>query len=989
MAEDLKNLESSFNPLDELASFTKQLAKMRKDVGNTIIAMRKQMGTGLIDMKLVKKQFEELEKYVGKEASRFGTQVENIQKSIVKNFIQGESKLLAKLQKDRINEVLGAQSVKAEQILQNIQNSVATLDFAEAYEDALDELDDIMLSNAKMIEQAKAEGILKTKALYTARQINNQINETVGLRQKEFDAVLKINDQLVAAKAAVSDFVDSAFSFFDKIPGGEYFKTALGLDKIKEDIMKNVGDALSKSIDMGVNTTKAFQVALKGVVGTYLKFAKMIMLNPWTLALIGIALLIKQFIDLEQAAENFREATGLTVSQTAELTPNLESAAMKMRQFGVTVEDAYGSAGALFSRFKNVDLLTLDLIENISLMQANLGISQETGAQITQQFLAMKGVSRDNLKSWIGITAQLAESAGVAPSAVFADIAENAELIATYFRADIREVIKTAVAVQKLGLELEDVGKIIDTTMDWESSVNKELEASILLGKQINFNAARQMIFRGDIEGATKEVMNQVGSLAEFDKMNYIQKKAIAEATGLSVAKLEESLTTQKLLNEMSSSQRKEYDALNKSLEEGAMISGEQLLEQKRIHSTVTNLKASFMAIGSALGRVILPIINVMRPTVEGIATVMSKIADVINDIVDGFDKLIPGSKSVITTLAGLPLILLATKKMLPGLMGSLTGMFGKIFGGKKGIPGGEQLDLFGKGTSAAGKGAGTISKSTSMFEKLDAKKMLQGAAAILIISGALWVFAKALQEFGNNDKLVESMIAAAIGLGILTAAVFVLGTFMTSGVGALAIIGGAAAMAIMAGALWILGKAINEFVPMVDTLLKGIGVIVEIVGEAITKVITAVADSFVKLSGLGSGLAVTAMAIYALSGAMAAFIAVSTAGSFATMFSGLLGESPIDQLERLAAIGPGLMLTANALKQFTGVPEISAAGIGGTVELATTMGGLGGAIMEGNNKINSKLDEVIAAVKDINVYMDGRKVNENIARNTSTSKQT
>jgi hypothetical protein len=964
-----KTPEENFNPADELKSFTQQLSKMKKEVSSTVKDMSKEIGTGLIDMSLVKQQFKKLETYIGKQSD---ATLKGYRKRIG-TFIQEQKEIVRQLQKDSVTMTLIEQQKTLVKSFQDIYTEAGTLEFPDAFERAKESAKETLEISEQLIQKAVKDGILKTSAIKKARETLEFMKGEVYLKEQQLEKVVAINDQLTAARDAIGEMVDTSFAFFDKIPGGEYFKTALGLDKIKEDIKKNVGVALSQSIGQGINTTGALKVAMQGVVSTYLSFAKMLLFNPWTLAIIGIVLLIKQFADLEAAGEDFRRSTGLTLALTQQLTPQIESAALSMRKYGVTVEDAYNASAALYSKFQNIQVLTPTLIKTVALMEAKLGVSNENAAQVLETFMAMKDVSKDTIGYWIDTTSQLSHAAGVAPADVFSDIAGNSELIATYMGASVEEIIKTAVNARKLGLELEDVGSIIDSAMDWESSIEKELEASILLGRQINFNAARQKAFQGDIDGAAKEVLNQVGTLDDFNNMNYIQKKAIADATGLTVAKLQESLSLQKKLNDLTPEQRIQYEAGQKELEQ--------------INSTVTDLKNSFMAIGASLGRVVLPVINVLRPAVKQIADVVAIIADGINSLVDGMDKIIPGSKTFASHLAAWPLLIFAAKKPLGGLMGML-GKAGKMIGGKKGLPGGNQLDLFDKG-AGVGKGAVNVSKSTSFFEKLDAKKMLAGAAAILIISGALWVFAKALQQFAANDDLVGSMIAAAIGLGILTAAVFALGTFMSSGVGALAIIAGAAAMAVMAGALWILGAAINQFVPMVDTLLRGIGVIVEVIGDAITKVVSAVADSFVKLSGLGSGLAMTAVAIWALTGAFAAFIAVSTTGSFATMFSGLFGDSPIDQLERLALIGPGLMLTANALKQFTGVPEISTAGIEGSVELATSIGGIGSVITESNDKINKKLDEVIAAVKDINVYMDGRKVNETIARNTSTSKLT
>jgi len=940
-----KDPENNINPADDLRSFSQQLAKMKKEVSKTVESMSKEIGTGLIDINLIKKQFKYLDTYINKNTQKFGEQALKGYRNRIKSFMTEQREMVRQLQKSRIFSSLENQQKEAIKIWQDVQSQVGTLQFSDALEEAKENLKDIVDLSQTMIDKGIKEGILKTTATKRARENLELMRGVIALKQQELQKVVAINDQLTAARDSIEDMVDGAFAFFDKIPGGKYFKTALGLDKIKEDIMKNVGGALSKSIDMGVSTIPAFQTAIKGIVGTYMQFAKMLLFNPWTIALIGIVLLIKMFVDLEAAGEDFRRSTGLTLALTKQLTPQIESAALSMRKYGVSVEDTYNAAAALYSTFQNIQVLSPKLIKTVALMEAKLGVSNENAAQVLETFLAMKGVNKNNLDYWIDTTSQLSHAAGIAPVDVFNDIAGSSELISTYMGASVEQIIKTAVNARKLGLEMEDVGSIIDSAMDWESSIEKELEASILLGRQINFNAARQKVFQGDIDGAAQEILRQVGSLESFNNMNYIQKKAIAEATGLTVSKLQESLSLQKKLNDLTPQQRIQYDAQQKDLEQ--------------INSTVTDLKNSFMAIGASLGKIVLPVIHAIQPVVKQIATVIGWISD-------AFNELGPATKEVTANIAGWSAGIL--------LVSSKTGLLKKVFSMMgKGKPTMFSPNLGGKAAGAAG-GIGS---------KINPTSMLKAAASLLIISGALWVFGKALQEIDKVKDITKALIAATIGLIVLSTVALALGSASP------AMLLGALTIGVLAGALWLLGAAINQFVPMVDVLLKGISVIVTVVGDAITKVITAVADSFMKLAGLGSGLAMTAVAIYALTGAFAAFIAVSTAGSFATMFSGILGNSPIDQLERLAAIGPGLMLTASALRQFTGIPEISTSGIEGTVDVAANIGGIGNVITESNEKVNKKLDEVIAAVKNINVYLDGRKVNENIARNTSTSKLT
>ena len=57
------------------------------------------------------------------------------------------------------------------------------------------------------------------------------------------------------------------------------------------------------------------------------------------------------------------------------------------------------------------------------------------------------------------------------------------------------------------------------------------------------------MAFQGDIEGATNEILKQIPALNEFNRLNFIQKKALATATGLSVEALTEAIQLQDKYN--------------------------------------------------------------------------------------------------------------------------------------------------------------------------------------------------------------------------------------------------------------------------------------------------------------------------------------------------------------------------------------------------------------------------------------------------------
>ncbi len=60
----------------------------------------------------------------------------------------------------------------------------------------------------------------------------------------------------------------------------------------------------------------------------------------------------------------------------------------------------------------------------------------------------------------------------------------------------------------------------------------------MLLGRQINTDRARQLAISGDQVGMMEEILRQVGGEAEFNRLNVIQRRALAESVGVNVEQL-------------------------------------------------------------------------------------------------------------------------------------------------------------------------------------------------------------------------------------------------------------------------------------------------------------------------------------------------------------------------------------------------------------------------------------------------------------------
>ena len=166
------------------------------------------------------------------------------------------------------------------------------------------------------------------------------------------------------------------------------------------------------------------------------------------------------------------------------------------------------------------------------------GISADESAKILQAQTEISGVSDKQARTIQTQISRFAALRGVLPKDVISDLANNTELFAKFAQDGGRNLGLAAVQAKQLGLGLSTVGNIAENILDFQSSIESELQASLLIGRQLNLNRARELALAGDLAGLQQEVVRLVGSEQELNKLNVIQRKSLAAALGITVAEL-------------------------------------------------------------------------------------------------------------------------------------------------------------------------------------------------------------------------------------------------------------------------------------------------------------------------------------------------------------------------------------------------------------------------------------------------------------------
>jgi plasmid maintenance system antidote protein VapI len=325
-------------------------------------------------------------------------------------------------------------------------------------------------------------------------------------------------------------------------------KQMVALNEKKKELGENATEEQLKKFDLdrqavmaSNDMVKGIQSQLSGVQSLVMgakNFITVLMANPFIALAAAALFLVKILFDIAKGAMETRKELGTSLMLSAKLEVQTRALALAGKVYGLEVENIKAAQTAI----RNELGLSVQEAANLSLQFAKTaavtGQNEEQLAKTLSIMESISDASRDALLSQIETTGQMLEMQGLAPGEIFQDVADNAEHFATFAKDGGMNVIKAAAAAKKLGLNMSAVASTTESLLDFESSIEKQMEASMLLGREINLDKARQLAFMDDQEGMMKEILKQVGGEAEFSKLVGTQRKVLAESVGLNVEQL-------------------------------------------------------------------------------------------------------------------------------------------------------------------------------------------------------------------------------------------------------------------------------------------------------------------------------------------------------------------------------------------------------------------------------------------------------------------
>ena len=795
----------------------------------------------------------------------------------------------------------------------------------------------------------------------------NVMDDIISQAQEELDVREDVNNAMGIA--------GGLFKGLNEMAGG--FGKAFKLDKVQKDMEKFADETIRA--EGSVSRLSVLGVGLKSAFSNLGSF-----LTDPTVVFGAIA---KGFTEVEKEQQNFRRLTGQNADAFRGINDSLTTTSQYLKGM-VTLSKELGVNANIVFPPETVTTVT-ELVEE-------MGMAGNEAAKLAQLSQISGTNLKENAKQVEKGFKNFVQQNGVALNFgdIMSDVANVSAATSVSLGNNPKKIQDAALAAANLGLSMAQVERISESLLNFQTSIEKEMEAELLTGQQLNLEKAREFALAGDIAGVANEIGKNQAINNAFASGNVIQQKAIAEALGMSREDMAQMILQQKIQSGLSTEQAAK--AANISLEEA-----QRLTTQQQITKSIEKMSQA-----------IAPILSVISSLLSNsfvLYTTMATLAAVY------INKLIPAvGKYVLTQVKSLNLTKLQNIAEKAGnvVRGATITLMNSEFMVKTK----DFILSKAKAAQDAIINGYMVVRNTLMNTAIG--RYLALGAAKLIDTIRTWAGVGAtFAQAGANATLSTSQAilgttGAAAGGGMAAAG---------AGLGAF---GAAAAPAIpiilaVGAALLLASPAIYAF----SFVIKALGEIIIGALQSIPPIITAISEGFTSFLGaitfekaaalplVGVGLVALASGVVAMA-AVTPFLPLAALGILGISYAltplaestTLLGpsiETLSSNLISLASVTPQLFGVAAGLGAISaGLASMAVTGllalpvIGALTALGTVSGALssifGGEEGDKEDKgsmkaIEQKLDQLIAVISaGGDVYIDGAKVGKTVALATS-----
>ena len=480
--------------------------------------------------------------------------------------------------------------------------------------------------NRKINDVAKDRKKTDTIIAKLSNEIKTAHEDDAKVLQEQLDYAKRIANELEREEKSTKNInsamglTGGALSSINKMFGG-----ALGDTKgIEENTRKQLKSMelqgkLASGVAGSFGDLKGKAQGFKVLTGEIGKSIAKNMVDPVTILML--------LFENSKSINQFQNSLGVSYEHAIGLREEMSNVAAKSGEVYINSAKLQKSFMALNQEMGFVADTSGDTLVTMTFMNEKLGLGAKAASNLTMMF-KLQG---DNTETIASNTVDALNSqikmgnVTLTSKQILGEIANTTNAIKVSLGANPIAIGKAIIAAKQLGAELSDIDATMNSLLNFEQSINAELEFELLSGKQLNLEKARLLALNNDYAGVAEEVAKQGIDYAYMTGANRIEQEAAAKALGMS----REQLTKITLQQEMQSMSAQE---IKDAYGDGAYEQYKALDASEKLAATMAKLKGIFSDAMVALT----PIIDGFASLVAGVAWLISG-AQMVGETIGGW----------------------------------------------------------------------------------------------------------------------------------------------------------------------------------------------------------------------------------------------------------------------------------------------------------------------------------------------------------------
>ena len=402
---------------------------------------------------------------------------------------------------------------------------------------------------------------IKVKSLFSQNRLNslqNELNDALltgritatetAAKQAE---IANLTNEIARSVQEVTIEYEKQLEEAEKIEGvmGNLGGIVKGLNKVP--ILGNLINSekvLEKMQETAAKTKNTFAVMGTGILEIGKSIGKGLT-DPLTV----LTFFLNAGLKADKQVTDLAKSLGIGKDQARGLRDNFAKYAASTGDAFITTSKLLEAQGELTNELGVAVQYTGKQTEDFTRLTKLMGLSASEAGKLARLSIINGTSIEDTTKSIIrgSAASQRSNKISIDQRTILKDVANLSAGILVKFQGNPEALGAAVVQARALGLTLEEVDKIGESLLNFESSIENELKAELITGKQLNLERARAAALTGDQAALMQEVSSQMGSLEEFQNLNVIAQKSLAEAFGLSRDEVSKMLIEQEKVNKL------------------------------------------------------------------------------------------------------------------------------------------------------------------------------------------------------------------------------------------------------------------------------------------------------------------------------------------------------------------------------------------------------------------------------------------------------